>query len=66
MHSVSQQSETLSSGSITGHGETAGFLGWGRVADNTTATRIEMQAIKEDKKILDVPFKQRNGKTVLG
>jgi len=26
-------------------------------ADYTTATRIEMQLIKEDKRILDVPFK---------
>ena len=28
-----------------------------RIGDNTTATRIEMQSINEDKGILDVPFK---------
>jgi hypothetical protein len=31
--------------------------GQGRIGDNTTATRIEMQSINEDKGILDVPFK---------
>jgi hypothetical protein len=27
------------------------------IGDNTTATRIEMQSVNEDREILDVPFK---------
>ena len=39
----------------TGQNSKFGALyGWGL---NTTATRIEMQSINEDKGILDVPFK---------
>jgi hypothetical protein len=32
-------------------------MGSVRIGDNTTATRIEMQLINDDKGILDVPFK---------